>query len=200
MPSPATRAALYLRVSTDTQTVENQRVALRAEADRRGCRIVREYEDAGVSGAKGRDKRLGFDALLKDAARRRFDVVLVWSMDRLGRSVLHVALATAELDAAGVALVSLQQGVDGTTPYGRAMMQMASVFAELERSAIKARVAAGLERARQQGVRLGRPRVDDAKEAEVRRHLAMGMGVLRAAKLAGVGSGTAQRIRREMRA
>jgi DNA invertase Pin-like site-specific DNA recombinase len=194
------RAAMYVRVSTDSQTVENQRLALRAEGERRGYRIVREYEDAGISGARGRDKRPGFDAVLKDAAKRRFDVLLIWSMDRLGRSVLHVALAMAELDAADVALVSLQQGVDGTAPYGKAMMQMAVVFAELERSAIRARITAGLERARQQGTRLGRPRVAAKKEAEVRRHLAAGVGILKAAKLAGVGSGTAQRVKREMRA
>jgi len=138
----ALRAALYLRVSTDQQTTENQRLVLAKLAERRGFEIVREYEDAGISGASGRDKRPAFDAMLKDAARRRFDVLLIWSIDRLGRSVLHVAQAMAELDAAAVALISEQQGIDGTGPFGRAMMQMATVFAELERSMIRARIMA----------------------------------------------------------
>lgn len=127
-------------------------------AGHRGLQIVKEYEDAGISGGKGRDKRPAFDHMLKDAVRRRFDVCLVWSMDRLGRSVLHVAQAMAELDAAGVALISEQQGVDGTSPFGKAMMQMATVFAELERSMIRSRVMAGLDRVRVEGKKtLGRP-------------------------------------------
>lgn len=100
------RAALYLRVSRDSQTTENQRIVLTKLPEHRGFEIVRQYEDAGLSGGKGRDKRPAFDKMLKDAMRRRFDVLLVWSMDRLGRSVLHVAKAMAELDAADVALIS----------------------------------------------------------------------------------------------
>ena len=98
-----------------------------------------------------------FDTMLKDAVRRRFDVLMVWSIDRLGRSVLHVANALAELDAAGVALYSDQQAIDSTTPMGRAMIQMASVFGEQERQIIRSRVLAGLDRVRQQGKKLGRP-------------------------------------------
>ena len=97
--------------------------------------------------------------VLKDAVRRRFDVLMVWSIDRLGRSVLHVANALAELDAAGVALYSDQQAIDSTTPMGRAMIQMASVFGEQERQIIRSRVLAGLDRVRQQGKKLGRPNV-----------------------------------------
>ena len=145
------RAALYLRVSRDSQTTENQRIVLTKLAAHRGFQIVKEYEDAGISGGKGRDKRPSFDQMLKDAMRRRFDVLLIWSMDRLGRSVLHVAQAMAELDAAGVALISEQQGIDATGPFGRAMMQMATVFAELERSMIGSRVMAGLDRVRVEG-------------------------------------------------
>src|ERR1700722_12004035 len=101
------RAALYLRVSTtDRQTTENQRMVLAKVAEHRGWKIVQVYEDIGISGAKGRDKRPAFDRMLKDAVRRKFDVIMCWSIDRLGRSVLHVANALAELDAAGVALYS----------------------------------------------------------------------------------------------
>ncbi len=195
------RAAIYLRVSRDSQTTENQRLVLTKLAERRGFELVREFEDHGISGGKGRDKRPAFDAMLKDAMRRRFDVCLVWSMDRLGRSVLHVAQAMAELDAAGVALISEQQGIDGTGPFGRAMMQMATVFAELERSMIRSRVMAGLDRVRAEGVKkLGRPMVGKKVEQTIRDRLAEGHGILKVAKLVGVGSGTVQRVRREMMA
>ena len=193
------RAALYLRVSRDGQTVENQRAVLLRLAERRNFEIVHTYEDEGISGSKGRDKRPAFDQMLKDAMRRRFDVCLVWSMDRLGRSVLHVAQAMAELDAAGVALISEQQAIDGTSPYGRAMMQMATVFAELEREMIRARVKASLDRIRAEGIiKLGRPRVPAQTEAAIRENLEAGFGILKVAKLVGVGSGTVQRVKRAM--
>jgi DNA invertase Pin-like site-specific DNA recombinase len=193
------RAALYLRVSRDSQTTENQRIVLTTLAAHRSFEIVREYEDQGISGGKGRDKRPAFDAMLKDAMRRCFDVLLIWSMDRLGRSVLHVAKAMAELDVAGVALISEQQGIDATGPFGRAMMQMATVFAELERSMIRARVVAGLDRVRAEGKKtLGRPKVGSKVEDSIRSKLAEGHGILKVAKLVGVGSGTVQRIKREI--
>ena len=132
MSTNGVRAAIYLRVSRDDQTTENQRLVLAKVAEHRGWLIVQTYEDQGISGAKGRDQRPAFDTMLKDAVRRRFDVLMVWSIDRLGRSVLHVANALAELDAAGVALYSDQQAIDSTTPMGRAMIQMASVFGEQE--------------------------------------------------------------------
>ena len=133
--------------------------------------IVQTYEDQGISGAKGRDQRPAFDQMLKDAVRRQFDVLMVWSIDRLGRSVLHVANALAELDAAGVALYSDQQAIDSTTPMGRAMIQMASVFGEQERQIIRSRVLAGLDRVRQQGKKLGRPKVSPKIEGAIREHL-----------------------------
>ena len=196
----ALRAAIYLRVSRDSQTTENQRIVLTKLAERRGFEILHQYEDQGISGGKSRDKRPAFDQMLKDAMRRRFDVLLVWSMDRLGRSVLHVAQAMAELDAAGVALISEQQGIDGTGPFGRAMMQMATVFAELERSMIRARVMAGLDRVRAQGKRLGRPSINPKVEDAIRQQLSAGHGILKVAKIVGVGSGTVQRVKREMAA
>ena len=194
------RAALYLRVSTtDAQTTENQRMALAKVAQHRGWEIVQTYNDTGISGAKGRDKRPAFDRMLKDAVRGRFDVLMVWSIDRLGRSVLHVASAMAEMDAAGVSLYSDQQAIDGTSPFGKAMMQMASVFGELERELIRARVVAGLNRVREQGIkRLGRPRVGPKTEEAIRHQLQSGHGILKVASTLGVGSGTVQRVKREM--
>ena len=196
------RAALYLRVSTtDGQTTENQRLALTKVAEHRGWEIVQTYEDAGISGAKGRDKRPGFDQMLKDAVRGRFHVCMCWSIDRLGRSVLHVANAMAELDAAGVALYSDKQAIDSTSPFGKAMLQMACVFGELEREMIRARVVAGLNRVREQGVKtLGRPKVGRKVEEAIRQQLGAGHGILKVAKIVGVGSGTVQRVKREMAA
>ena len=192
------RAAIYLRVSRDDQTTENQRLVLARVAERRGWIIVQTYEDQGISGAKGRDQRPAFDQMLKDAVRRRFDVLMVWSIDRLGRSVLHVANALAELDTAGVALYSDQQAIDSTTPMGRAMIQMASVFGEQERHIIRSRVNAGLDRVRAQGKKLGRPKVSAKIEAAIREHLNAGIGILKVAAMVGVGSGTVQRVKREM--
>jgi DNA invertase Pin-like site-specific DNA recombinase len=195
------RAALYLRVSTtDRQTTENQRMVLARVADHRGWEIVQVYEDIGISGAKGRDQRPAFDQMLKDAVRRKFDVTMCWSIDRLGRSVLHVANALAELDAAGVALYSDQQAIDSTTPMGRAMIQMASVFGEQERHIIRSRVVAGLNRVREQGKKLGRPMIGSKVEDAIRQQLEAGHGILKVAKIVGVGSGTVQRVRREMAA
>lgn len=198
MASKVTRAAIYLRVSTDGQTTENQRLALEAVAERRGWAVVRTYEDAGISGAKGRDQRPGFDAAMKDAARRRFDVLMAWSVDRLGRSAAGVAVALDELHAAGVAIYADKEGVDATTPHGRAMLQMAAVFAELERGMIRERVNAGLARAKAQGKTLGRPKVAEGVEGAIRARLTAGEGMLKVAKALGVGVSTVQRVRREM--
>jgi DNA invertase Pin-like site-specific DNA recombinase len=198
MTSKQHRAAMYLRVSRDDQTTENQRLVLARVAEHRGWVITEIYEDAGISGAKGRDQRPAFDQMLKDAVRGRFSIMMVWSIDRLGRSVLHVANALAELDAAGVALYSDQQGIDSTSPIGRAMLQMASVFGEQERQVIRSRVMAGLDRVRQQGKKLGRPKVGRKVEEAIRHHLSAGHGILKVAKIVGCGSGTVQRVKWEM--
>jgi DNA invertase Pin-like site-specific DNA recombinase len=201
------RAALYLRVSTDSQTTGNQRQVLTDVAERLGWQIVETYQDAGISGSKGRDKRPGFNAMLKDATRRRFDVLMFWSIDRLGRSTAAVAGALVELEAAGVAIYADKEAMDATTPHGRAMLQMAAVFAELERGMIRERVMAGLERVRaetpaQRHARgkkeHGRPRVATDKENAVRTALAAGTGKAKVARTIGVGVSTVMRISREM--
>jgi DNA invertase Pin-like site-specific DNA recombinase len=194
----AKRAAIYLRVSTDDQTTDNQRAALVEMAERRGWTITATYEDQGISGAKGRDKRPGFDAMLKDAARRKFDVLMFWSIDRLGRSTATVTAALEELDAAGVAIYADKEAMDTSTPHGRAMLQMAAVFAELERGMIRERVLAGMARARAQGKHLGRPAVAARKVTSIKARLAAGDGILKTAKALGVGTGTVHRIKREM--
>jgi DNA invertase Pin-like site-specific DNA recombinase len=134
------RAAFYLRVSTQDQTTSNQERELRQVAERMGCEIVRVYKDHGISGAKGRDKRPAFDALCKDATQRKFDMVMAWSVDRLGRSLQDLIGFLSELHALRIDLYLHQQGLDTTTPAGKAMFQMMGVFAEFERAMIQERV------------------------------------------------------------
>ena len=131
MSTKPKRAVLYLRVSTDGQTTENQRLALQAVAERRGWSVVGQYEDAGLSGAGARHRRPEFDRMMRDAVRGRFNLVMVWAVDRFGRSTATVAAALAELADLGVSLYAEREGMDATTPTGRAMLQMAAVFAEL---------------------------------------------------------------------
>lgn len=153
------RAAFYLRVSTGEQTTANQRLELEAVARARGWQLVEVYEDQGVSGAKGRAQRPALDRLLKDAVRGRFEVVAVWAVDRLGRSLQDLVVTLSELEAAGVDLYLHRQAVDTRTPSGRALFGMLGVFAEFERGMIQERIRAGLQRAKAAGRRLGRPPV-----------------------------------------
>jgi DNA invertase Pin-like site-specific DNA recombinase len=167
------RAAIYLRVSTDDQTTENQERELRATAERAGHEIVMVYRDEGISGSKGRDRRPGFDAMHRDAARRKFDVVMTWSVDRLGRSLQDLCGFLSELHALDIDLVLHQQGIDTTTPAGKAMFQMLGVFAEFERSMIRERVKAGIARAKAQGKHCGRPPIKPELAQAIRDALAV---------------------------
>ncbi len=193
------RAALYLRVSTGEQTTENQKRELEQTAKRAGWEIVEIYEDAGISGAKGRDKRPSFDRLLKDAARRKFDIIAAWSVDRLGRSLQDLVSFLSDIHGYGVDLYLHQQGIDTTTPAGKAMFQMLGVFAEFERSMIRERIMAGVARAREDGVVFGRPLTDSKVEDAIRATLESGVGILKASRLHGVGTSVAQRISNELK-
>ena len=195
----AKRAAIYVRVSTDKQTVENQLRELRQIAERRGWEVVKEYQDAGISGAKGRNGRPGLDEMLKDAQRRRFDVVMAWAIDRLGRSLIDLLGTIQTLEACGVDLYLDQQAIDTTTPAGRLMFQITGAFAEFERSMIRQRVNAGLKRAVERGATLGRPKVGREVEARIRSQLRVGKGILKVARELGLGTSTVQRVAREMR-
>jgi DNA invertase Pin-like site-specific DNA recombinase len=193
------QVAIYTRVSTDHQTTENQERELCAVADRMGWEVVNVYMDHGISGAKSREERPAFDALAKDAARRRFDMVMAWSVDRMGRSLQDLVGFLSDLHAYGIDLFLHQQGLDTTTPSGRMMFQMMGVFAEFERAMIQERVRAGLERARAQGKRLGRRPIDARKEAAIRADLREGKaGIMKLAAAHGVGVGTVQRISRAL--
>ncbi|TWS94984.1 recombinase family protein [Reyranella sp. CPCC 100927] len=193
------RTSIYLRVSTDGQTVENQRRDLTAFAELKGWPIVATYEDAGISGAKGREHRPGLDALLKDARKRRFDRVLFWSVDRLGRSTATVTQHMADFAGAGVAQFYFKESMDTATAHGRAMLEMAAVFGTLEREMIRERVKAGIDRVRatgktKSGKPIGRPKVGGDVEAKVVELRAAGMGIRAIAAEVGCGVGTVLRI------
>ena len=188
------RVALYLRVSTKGQSVENQRLELEAVAAHRGWAVVATYQDAGISGANGRDKRPGFDRLLKDATRRQFDLIGAWSVDRLGRSLQDLVASLGELHAVGVDVYLHQQAVDTTTPAGKALFQMMGVFAEFEREIIRERVRAGLARAKAKGTKLGRRPVGEAVEDHIRKLRNRGMGILRIGRELSVGTSVVQRV------
>jgi DNA invertase Pin-like site-specific DNA recombinase len=196
------RAVFYLRVSTTDQTTANQERELREVAARMGCEVVKVYKDHGISGAKGRDKRPAFDALCRAAARREFDIVMAWSVDRLGRSLQDLVGFLSELHALKIDLFLHQQGLDTTTPAGKAMFQMMGVFAEFERAMIQERVRAGLARAKGEGKRLGRPPIDAVLEKRIREALAAPgrPGVRKIAARFGVNPGTVQRISRPFEA
>ena len=190
------RVGIYLRVSTKDQTTENQLRELQQVAERAGWEVVQTFEDAGVSGAKGRDKRPGYDALLKAVARREVELVAAWSVDRLGRSMQDLVAFLEDLRGHGADLYLHQQALDTTTPSGRALFGMMAVFAEFERAMIQERVNAGLARAKAEGKRLGRPTLGIDIEAKVRELRATGMGIVKVAKTLGIGVSAVQRLER----
>ena len=194
------RVAIYTRVSTDRQTTSNQLVELERWSKNAGHEVVGVYEDAGVSGAKGRDKRPGFDRLLKDAVRREFDIIATWSADRLGRSLPHLIDVLQIIRDTGRELYIHTTALDTTTPGGRAMFQMLGVFAEFERELIVARVNAGLARAREQGTRsgksIGRPRNRPYSDDQIRVSLQAGSSVRTVVKETGASIGTVVAVRK----
>jgi len=188
------RVAIYARVSTDQQTVDNQIQELRTVAERSGWTIVNEYIDRGISGAKGRDKRPQFDALIRDATRREFDVIAAWSVDRLGRSLVDLVGFLNEIHAARVGLYLHQQAIDTTTPAGKAIFGMCGIFAEFERSMIQERVRAGLAHARQNGQRLGRPATAARHTGEVQKLYRTGVSKAEIARRLDIGRTSVRRI------
>ncbi len=183
------------RVSTKNgQTPANQIMRLREVADKAGWEVVEEFVDRGISGAKGRDKRPAFDRLCMAATRREIDVVMAWSVDRLGRSLQDLVAFLSELQASKVDLYLDRQGIDTTTPGGKALFQMMGVFAEFERAMIQERVHAGLARARKEGKRLGRPKVSRKTEQRIQAARAEGKGINRIATDLSVGSSTVRRV------
>lgn len=187
------RAAIFSRVSTDRQTTDNQLQRLRDVADKAGWEVVQVYEET-VSGAAGKAKRDAYSRMLADATRRQFDVVLAWDVSRLGRSLRELLECFETLKATGVDLYLDQQGVDTTTPAGRALFGMAGVFAEFERSMLIERTKAGLDRAKVQGKRLGRPSTNPEVIARIKELRQSGMGMDRIARELEIGKSVVARI------
>ena len=184
------RAAIYVRVSTHDQEVEGQLEELRRFVEARGWE-AREYLDEGVSGAL--EQRPALNALVRDAKRRRFDVLVCWRLDRLGRSLKHLITLLDDLQALGVAFVSLAEGIDATTPAGKLQMHILGAISEFERARCAERVRAGLARVKRQGRRLGRPRVAVSEDALA---AVAGLSTRQAARQLGVSAST---IRRRLR-
>jgi len=196
------RVAIYTRVSTDRQTTQNQLDALQGWAARSGHEVVAVYEDKGISGAKGREHRPAFDKALKGCTRREFDILAVWSSDRLGRSLPHLVEVLSTIRDTGTGLYIHSQALDTSTSSGRALFGMLAVFAELEREIITDRIHAGIARAKKHGTKsgkaIGRPRTNAYSDAAVHAALLAGMSVRKAAKNTGASPATVHGMRKAM--
>ena len=193
------RVAIYARVSSDSQTTENQIRDLNEVGRRLGWAVVETFTDHGISGAKGRDRRPAFDSLMQAVTRRDIDLVAAWSVDRLSRSLVDLIGFMEELRNRDIGLFLHQQNLDTTTPAGRAMFGMLGIFAEFERATIRSRVVAGIERARAQGKRLGRPPIKPYRVRDIQTHLADGMSIRETATIVGCSVGTVHRVKNALR-
>ena len=189
------RCVIYSRVSTNDQTVENQIKVLREVAERKVLEVVKEISDEGISGAKGRDARKGFDELIKSAVRKEFDIILVWDVSRLGRSLQHLVSFLDDIHSANCDLYIHQNGLDTSTASGKMMFQMIGVFSEFERSMIRERVIAGQQRAKANGVKLGRKtNVNEGTLNAVKHLRENNVPIKRIAKDLHIGVGTVYKI------
>ena len=185
------RIAIYARVSTDKQTCENQLQELRVIAERMNYTIVAEFVDNGISGMKTRQDRPALDQLMKSATQRKFDMVMCWSIDRLGRSLQNLVEILNELQAMKIDLFFLQQGMDTSTPSGRMIFSVFGAIGEFERNLIRERVIAGQKRAVANGVKMGRPsKMNDGLRSAIQLLREKGMGIKQIARELKVGIGT----------
>ena len=190
-----TKCAIYSRVSTDDQTVENQLMVLRDIAERKGMSVVAEFNDEGISGAKGRDKRTGFDNIIKGAVKKDFDTILVWSVDRLGRSLQDLVSFLNDIQSVDCDLYIHQSGIDTSTPTGKMMFQLVGMFSEFERGMIRERVVAGQNRAKSQGKHIGRPtNLNEGLVHSIKYMKEQGVGIRKIAKDLSVGVGIVYKV------
>ena len=189
------RCAIYSRCSTSDQTVENQIRELKEIAERKGLIVVSQFSDEAISGAKGRDQRKGFDRLIKGAVRKDFDLILVWSVDRLGRSLQDLVSFLNEIHSVDCDLYIHQSGIDTTTPSGKMMFQMCGVFAEFERGMTSDRVKCGQERAKSQVKHIGRPSsLNEGLSHSIKYMREQGVGIRRIATDLKVGVSTVYKV------
>ena len=187
-----TRCVIYTRVSTNDQTIDNQLNVLREIALLKGYEIVKEYADEGISGAKGREERKGFDELIKDATRKKFDIILCWSVDRLGRNLSHLVSFLNEIQSVGCDLYVHQSGLDTSTPMGKMMFQLTGIFAEFERTMISERVIAGQKRSKKKN---GRPtNMNEGLVHSIKYMREQGVGIRKIATELQVGVGTIYKV------
>jgi DNA invertase Pin-like site-specific DNA recombinase len=185
------KVAIYARVSTDKQTCENQLQELRATAERMGYTVVAEFVDSGISGMKTRQDRPALDSLMKSATQRKFDMIMCWSIDRLGRSLQNLVEILNEMQSMKIDMFFLQQGMDTTTPSGRMIFSVFGAIGEFERNLIRERVIAGQKRAVANGVKIGRPsKMNDGMRSAIKLLRESGMGIKQIAKQLQVGIGT----------
>lgn len=188
------KIAIYARVSTSEQDVQNQLVELRRYCKNRNFEVFKEYSDVGESGSK--ENRPEFDRLMQDAQKRLFDAVLVWKLDRFSRSLKHLLNALDSLKSLNIDFICYDQNIDTTSPTGKLLFQIIGAFAEFERDLIRDRVKCGLERAKQKGVRLGRPKLE-VNTYRVRQLRGSGMSLREIGKELGVSYGSVRRILRK---
>ena len=189
------KAVIYSRVSTNDQTIDNQLKVLREIADKRGLEVMREMSDEGISGATGRDARKGFDQLIKGSVKNEWDIILVWDVSRLGRSLKHLVSFLEDIQSANCDLYIHQSGIDTSTASGKMMFGMLSVFSEFERSMIKERVIAGQQRAKSQGKHIGRKtNVNEGTVNAVKQLRQNNVPIKRIAKDLHIGVGTVYKI------
>lgn len=190
---------LYCRVSTSSQDVSLQIEQLRSVAQKNNWVIVDEYVDSGISGIKGRDERPEFDRLCRDIARKRFDLVATFDASRISRSVKDLCIFIEEIKSKSVDLFLYTQGIDTSTPYGSALLQMIGIFNSLEREMIRERVQLGIEKAKKNGVKFGRPtNVNDGTIAAIKLLREKGMSIRKIAKELQIGVGTIYRLQEEV--
>jgi len=189
------KAVIYSRVSTNDQTVDNQLKILREVAEKKGLEVVQEISDEGISGAKGRDEREGFNELIKGSIQKEWDIILVWDVSRLGRSLQHLVSFLDDIHSAKCDLYIHQSGLDTSTASGKMMFQMIGVFSEFERSMIRERVIAGQQRAKAEGKHIGRKtNVTDGTVNAVKHMRENNVPIKRIAKDLHIGVGTVYKI------
>ena len=189
------RVAIYARVSTDKQQTSNQVLVLKEIAERSGYNIIQIYEDKGISGSKGREDRPALNQMMKDATRRKFDMVMCWSIDRLGRSISHLIEIMNELNGLKIDMFFSQQSIDTTQSSGRMLFSIMGAIGEFEKSLIKERVLAGLDRARKNGTKLGRPsNMTDGLKSAILILKDKGLGVRETCRKLGIGCATYYKV------
>ena len=189
------KVAIYTRVSTLDQTIDNQLIELRDHCSKMGWEIVKEYADEGLSGTLSREKRPALNSLIKDAYRKRFDSVVCWDISRIGRSMKELVLFLSDMKDKGVGICSVRQGFDTSTSMGEIMFQFVGILSSWEREMIRERTLAGLERAKSEGKTLGRRKVtNDTMTAKILELRTANRSIREIASEVGVSRGTVSNV------